>query len=83
MKILSIDTSSSNCSVSISEVINDKLNILSIENSDDEKTHSQKLMPIIDNIFKETSLTLDNIDLLVCCTGPRFIHWNKNWYRYS
>ena len=53
MKILAVDTSSKNCSVAIVEVDENKnFNILAFENSDDEKTHSQKLMPIIDNVFK-------------------------------
>jgi tRNA threonylcarbamoyl adenosine modification protein YeaZ len=66
MKILAIDTSSKICSVSILEddtVILEKV-------TDDEKTHSQNLMPLIDELFKETNLTLDNIDLLACCQGP-------------
>ena len=66
MKILAIDTSSKICSVSILD--NDKL---IIENhNDDEKTHSQKLMPIIDETFKQSNLTLDDIDLIACCQGP-------------
>lgn len=40
------------------------------KHNDDEKTHSQKLMPIIDSIFKELNLTLDDIDLLACSQGP-------------
>lgn len=70
MKILAVDTSSKNCSVAILEVNNDNFNVLICENSDDEKTHSQKLMPIIDDIFKRTSLSLDDINLLACCVGP-------------
>ena len=66
MKILAVDTSSKICSVSILE--NDKL---IIENhNDDEKTHSQKLMPIIDETFKQANLTLDDIDLIACSQGP-------------
>lgn len=66
MKILAIDTSSKICSVSILEDEN-----LIIENhNDDEKTHSQKLMPIIDETFKQANLTLNDIDLLACCQGP-------------
>ncbi len=66
MKILAIDTSSKICSVSILE--NNKVMIE--KHSDDEKTHSQKLMPIIDETFNEVNLTLDDIDLLACCQGP-------------
>lgn len=66
MKILAIDTSSKICSVCILE---DNTVILE-KNTNDEKTHSQNLMPLIDELFKETNLTLDNIDLLACCVGP-------------
>ena len=66
MKILAIDTSSKICSVSILED-----NIVIIEkHNDDEKTHSQKLMPLIDELLEEANLTLDNIDLLACSQGP-------------
>lgn len=66
MKILAIDTSSSICSVAILE---DK-NVIIEKHNNDEKTHSQKLMPLIDDIFKESNLTLDNINLLACGQGP-------------
>lgn len=66
MKILAIDTSSQICSVSILE---DK-NLIIEKHNNNEKTHSQKLMPIIDDVFKEANLTLDNINLLACSQGP-------------
>lgn len=66
MKILAIDTSSKICSVSILE---DNTVIIEKHN-DDEKTHSQKLMPLIDELLKQANLTLDNIDLLACSQGP-------------
>ena len=71
MRILAVDTSSKNCSVAIVEVDENKnYNIIAFENSDDEKTHSQKLMPIVDKVFKEHNLTLKDMDLLACCVGP-------------
>lgn len=66
MKILAIDTSSKICSVSVLE---DK-NVIIEKHNDDEKTHSQKLMPLIDEALKESNLSLDNIDLLACSQGP-------------
>lgn len=66
MKILAIDTSSKNASVAITEN-EEKLIEL---NNNDEKTHSQKLMPMIDEAFKNTKLSLNDIDLIVCCLGP-------------
>lgn len=66
MKILAIDTSSKICGVTIME--NEKALIKLV--NDDEKTHSVKLMPMIDKAFKDTNLSLDDISLLVCCIGP-------------
>ncbi len=66
MKILAIDTSSKICGVTIVE--NEKVLIKLI--NDDEKTHSVKLMPMIDKAFKDTNLSLDDISLLACCIGP-------------
>ncbi len=66
MKILAIDTSSKVCSVAITE---DDKKIIELH-SDDEKTHSVKLMPMIDEAFQSTNLNLNNIDLLACCVGP-------------
>lgn len=66
MKILSIDTSSDICSVAILED-NTVLKELHI---DDIKTHSEKLMPLIKNIFDDCKLSLDNIDLIACSKGP-------------
>ena len=48
MKILAIDTSSNICSVSILE--DNKL--LIEKHNDDQKTHSQKLMPLIDETLR-------------------------------
>ena len=39
-------------------------------NNDDEKTHSQKLMPMIDEAFKKSNMSLDDINLISCCLGP-------------
>ena len=66
MKVLAIDTSSKRCSVTILE----DDNILIYLYSDDEKTHSVKLMPMVDEAFKKTALTLDDIGLLACSIGP-------------
>lgn len=66
MKTLSIDTSSSICAVAILE--NKKL--IKEFNLDNGLTHSEKLMPMIQKIFKETNLELKDIDLLVCDRGP-------------
>lgn len=66
MKILSIDTSSSIASVAIVE---DFTPLITLDNAD-EKTHSQKLMPMIDEAFKKTGLSLNDIQLIACSLGP-------------
>ena len=66
MKILSIDTSSDVCSVAILEdmrLINE-LNIV------DSKTHSENLMPLVDQIFTTSSLSLPDMDMIVINIGP-------------
>ena len=66
MRILSIGTSSKNCTVAILE---DKKIIKEI-NINDGLTHSQNLLPAIDRLFKETSLSLSDIDYYACSIGP-------------
>lgn len=66
MKILAISTSSSNASVSLLE--NDKL--IKELNISDQKTHSEKLMPLIQELFTSTGYTLSNVDLIACDIGP-------------
>jgi len=66
LKILSIDTSSPVCAVAILED-NKLIKEISQNNG---LTHSEKLMPIIEQILTETNLKLKDIDLLVCDKGP-------------
>lgn len=72
MKILSIDTSSNLCSVALLED-NQTIEELVI---DDNKTHSQNLMPLIQNLFIKTNIGLPEINLIACNKGPRFFYWN-------
>ena len=66
MKILSIDTASDICGISILE--DDRL----ICNMDTNtgRTHSENLMPMIEQAFIKTSLSLKDIDLITCNIGP-------------
>lgn len=64
MKILSIDTSSKICSVSILE----DTDLIIEKHIDNELTHSQKLMPLIDEILKINKLNLSDFDLFACST---------------
>lgn len=66
MKILSIDTSSKICSVSVLE----DTDVILEKHTNDGTTHSQKLMPMVDEILKETKLSLKDFDLFVCSIGP-------------
>lgn len=72
MKILAIDTSSEICSTAILE--NNKL----IDENDlsNGKTHSENLMPLIDELLKRNKIDIKDIDLTACCVGPRIFYWN-------
>ncbi len=66
MKILSIDTTSEVCGVAILEDEN-----LIIENSlSNGLTHSENLMPLVKEALEKSDLTLKDIDIIACCTGP-------------
>lgn len=66
MKILSIDTSSSNCAVAILED-----NKLIDENSlNNGKTHSENLMPLISELLERNNLGLKDMSLIAVSVGP-------------
>lgn len=66
MKILAIDTSSAICSTAILE--ND--NLIDKNEINNGKTHSENLMPLIDELLKRNNISLKEIDLIACCPGP-------------
>lgn len=66
MKILAVDTSSAVASCAITD--GDKLVAERILNN--KMTHSQTLMPIIEAMFKESELSLSDIDLFAVANGP-------------
>ncbi len=66
MKTLSVDTSSSICSVAVLE----DENVIKELYIDDINTHSTKLMPLIDELLKSVNLTINDIDLFSCGIGP-------------
>ena len=66
MKILSIDTSSKICSVAILE----DTDLIIEKHIENELTHSQKLMPLIDEVLKSNNITLSDFDLFACSVGP-------------
>lgn len=66
MKILAIDTSSKICSTAILE----NSELIDENNLDDGKTHSENLMPLIDELLKRNNLSVGDIDLISCSVGP-------------
>ena len=66
MKILSIDTSSDICGVSILE---DNTLLCNLD-SNTGRTHSENLMPMIKDAFAKCNLSLKDIGLIVCDKGP-------------
>lgn len=66
MKILSIDTSSKICSVAVLE----DTDVIIERHIENELTHSQKLMPLIDEVLKALKLNLQDFDLFACSVGP-------------
>lgn len=66
MLTLAISTSSKVCSVALLE--NDKpIKELNIDN---QKTHSENLLPLIDELFKSTNKDVSELNLIACDVGP-------------
>lgn len=66
MNILAIDTASNICSVAILD--DDK--VIKELHINDKNTHSIKLMPLIKQLFDQTHLLLQDMNLLTCNKGP-------------
>lgn len=66
MKVLSVDTSSMVAAVAVME----DNRLLGEYLLNHKKTHSQKLMPMVNNILQELELTPGDIDLYAASTGP-------------
>ena len=66
MKILSIDSSAEVCSVAVT---NDK-KLVSEITVNTGNTHSETLLPAVEQVLKLTGLTVDDIDAFSCSTGP-------------
>lgn len=66
MKILAIDTSGPNCSVSII----DDSKILAAFTINNGTTHSQNLVPMIEQVQKFANVDLSSIDAFACSIGP-------------
>lgn len=66
MKILSIDTSSKICGVSVL----DNENLICNLDTVTENSHSVSLMPMISSALEKANLELKDIELIVCDVGP-------------
>jgi tRNA threonylcarbamoyl adenosine modification protein YeaZ len=66
MKILGIDTSSMATSVAVLE--DNKLICEYTINT--KKTHSQKLMPMIENMLNISDININEVDVIAVCDGP-------------
>ena len=66
MKILAIDTSGENCSCSIL----DDTKVIADFNLSTGTTHSETLLPMIDEMCKFSHLSLEDMDVLACSIGP-------------
>lgn len=66
MKILAVDTSSAICSVALLD--DDKL--IDEINLDNGRTHSENLMPLVDEIIRKNNLAVNDIEFIACCVGP-------------
>lgn len=66
MKILALDTSGPNCSVAVI----DETKVIANFNLNIGTTHSQILLPLVDELSKFSNLTLNDIDVFACSVGP-------------
>lgn len=65
MNILAIDTSTKSANVCLE--YNNKITNKSIDNN---ITHSEKLLPLIDEVLQSSNASLNEIDYLACSLGP-------------
>lgn len=65
MNILAIDTTTKKAEVSLA--LEDSINTYVEEN---EITHSEKLMPLVDKALKSANFNLNNVDCIACTIGP-------------
>ena len=70
MRVLAIDTSSNVATVAVME---DEL-LLGEYILNHKKTHSQKIMTMIEQILSELELTVRDIDIFAAAIGPGFVY---------
>ena len=66
MKVLALETSGSNCSVALA----DENKVIADFSCNTGTTHSQNLMPMVDQVLKFAGVELNDVDVLSCSIGP-------------
>ena len=66
MRILSLDTTATVCTAAIS----DDTKLIAETTVNTGNTHSEMLLPVIENLLKITETDINEIDLFACSTGP-------------
>ena len=66
MNVIGIEGSGMTASVA---VLNEE-KLLCLKSIDHKKTHSETLMPMIDEVLKSVDLTADDLDLIAVSKGP-------------
>ncbi len=66
MKILALDSSGPNCSVSL---VDDE-KIIANFNINNGITHSETLVPLIDELFRFSKMSINDVDAFACSIGP-------------
>lgn len=66
MKILSLDTTATVCTAAIC----DDSHLIAETTVNTGNTHSETLLPVIENLLKLTDTNIDDIECFACSTGP-------------
>ena len=66
MRLLAVDTSNKIASVAVFE----DNKFLGEKITDDQKTHSEKFLPIVDELLNELNLNINDIDMFAVSVGP-------------
>ena len=78
MKILGLDSSGLVASVAVVQ----EGNLLAEYTVNYKKTHSQTLLPMLDEIVRMTELDLNEIDAIAVAAGARLFYRAAHWFRY-
>lgn len=65
MNILAIDTTTKKANVGVKTK-----DVVKVKSIDNEVTHSEKLLPLINETLNECNISIKDIDCIACTTGP-------------